>query len=402
MRGNYRYAMSLTTQFYFCGVPFRLDTTPKCSINCSYCFAMANRGRNTSPNMIADPKRIIAKLKRTFDVPEDVRDANGHMLLMRVPVHFGGMSDPFSMKEASKISREILLGLKEYDYPVILSTKNADELLNPHTMDILRGMSKLVIQISFCTSNSELASRIEPHASSPMKRVQAIETLSRLGFHVMVRLQPMMPPLRQQYIDELIPMVGEAGAKHVIVEFLKLSLYRNRSTMGEVFDALDWDGYEHYRKNGAIRVGPEWLLPNEMKWNDLQPLISAIHSYGMTYGSADYGLHHLGDTMCCCGTDKVEGFSQWYQGNLASVIRNAPFGKLDVGLVDQYWQPDGSIRAILNSNCRQDDKSTIRDYLLGKWNRPGTENAPDSFLGVFYNNEVDNSGNCVYEKAVVQ
>jgi len=38
---DYKYAMSVTSQFYFCGVPFRLDTSPKCLMNCAYCFAMA-------------------------------------------------------------------------------------------------------------------------------------------------------------------------------------------------------------------------------------------------------------------------------------------------------------------------------------------------------------------------
>jgi hypothetical protein len=39
----HRYALALTTQFYFRGVPFRLDTCPKCTLNCSYCFARACR-----------------------------------------------------------------------------------------------------------------------------------------------------------------------------------------------------------------------------------------------------------------------------------------------------------------------------------------------------------------------
>src|SRR5438105_6619983 len=43
-RPNYRYGLALTSQFYFCGLPLKLDTYSKCSFKCSYCFAHARGG----------------------------------------------------------------------------------------------------------------------------------------------------------------------------------------------------------------------------------------------------------------------------------------------------------------------------------------------------------------------
>ena len=115
---GYEYAMSLTSQFYFCGVPFRLDTAPKCSLNCAYCFAMARGGRRTSTQLLAN----VDKLKRLFESVFEKRDGSGlksEMLLRRAPVHFGGLSDPFSNLTTALISKKILSILAYYDYPVI-------------------------------------------------------------------------------------------------------------------------------------------------------------------------------------------------------------------------------------------------------------------------------------------
>lgn len=58
-----KYKLSLTSQFYFCGIPFRLDVKPKCETNCLYCFIMARGGRRTNRFLIADTNA----LKRLFD-----------------------------------------------------------------------------------------------------------------------------------------------------------------------------------------------------------------------------------------------------------------------------------------------------------------------------------------------
>lgn len=89
---DYNYALSLTSQFYFCGIPFRLDTSPKCTLNCSYCFASSRSGRRTQLNLIVNPDRIRKYLERI----NYSNSLNAELLSSRLPIHFGGMSDPFS------------------------------------------------------------------------------------------------------------------------------------------------------------------------------------------------------------------------------------------------------------------------------------------------------------------
>jgi hypothetical protein len=144
--------------------------------------------------------------------------------------------------------------------------------------------------------------------------------------------------------------------------------------------------------------GREWVLEPRYKWELLQPIIKSIHDNNMTFGAGDYGLNHLSDTDCCCGVDVVNGFSNWFKPNFPNMIRKSKTSTLDIRILEEYWYPDKSIRMYMNSHCRGKGASTVYDYLRLKWNRPGTENAPDSFLGVSFRGDYDDSENCVYFK----
>lgn len=395
---EYLYSLSVTSQYYFCGIPFRLDTTPKCSINCLYCFAMARGGRRTSAALIVNPNAIARKLQRAISKPYSVLDVNGQMLKRKVPIHFGGMSDPFSNPITSSTSKRLLQILSDFDYPTVLSTKNTTILTESEVLEKLSHMKYLAIQISLCTVDNELAAIIEPNAPSPNARLKAIRLLSDLGFHLIVRLQPLIPALIDEAIDELIPAVSEAGAKHVIVEFIKLPVERKQSQFDEFLAKTEWNLYQDYKQRGAKLIGREWLLPSEIRWNYLQPVISSINEYGMTYGAGDYGLNHLSDTDCCCGISHINGFGSWFNGNLANVLRQAPNGYITTNELKKYWYPKKSIRRYMNSNSRLPNSQNMLKYLRHKWNSPGTPNAPDQYLGIYWTNEFDCDGNCIYLK----
>lgn len=393
---KYRYALSPTSQFYFCGLPLRLDTTPKCTLNCLYCFAMSRGGRRSSRKLIANPDSINRKLIRSQDDNAQGKDVVEEMLSRHVPIHFEGVSDPFSNASVTATTREILIHLSNYDYPVVISTKNTDSLLEYETMRIITKMNNIAIQISFTSLDLERTRIVEPRVPSITARLQCVDILSREGIYVIARLQPLFPSFESEAAEELIPRLNRSGCKHVTVEYLKLPVEKNISLTKSMFDALNWDGYDFYRRNGAQLIGREWILPNEYKWERLQPLVECIQKYGMTYGSADYGLNHMGDTDCCCGIDGLPGFNNWFKGNFSNIIRHTESERLTFDHVEDNWFPRGSVKMYMNSNCRLNGNNDILSYLLSKWNSPGTVNAPDSFLGITWNGDHDVKGNCIY------
>jgi hypothetical protein len=117
----------------------------------------------------------------------------------------------------------------------------------------------------------------------------------------------------------------------------------------------------------------------------------------MTYGAGDYGLNHLGDTDCCCGLDKIEGFSNWNHNNFSNWIRNNRTNVIIFDKSIREMMPSQSIGMYINSHSRISGENTIFSYLKDKWNRPGTTNAPDTYLGVEWKGDFDEEGNLFYQ-----
>ncbi|NMC61230.1 MAG: hypothetical protein GYA51_17885 [Candidatus Methanofastidiosa archaeon] len=392
---EYRYALSVTSQIFFCGIPFRLDTTPKCPINCMYCFAMARGGRRTKLDLFANPEKIIRKIKKS--ISSSGKDINSQLINSRMPIHFGGMSDPFSSNKSRKISLKLLDYLVQEKYPVVMSTKQTNIFGDKYFQDLIHKKSNLVIQVSISSLNSKFLKEIEPNAPLPNERISAISELNKIGVPVIARIQPLFPWQISEVTNELIPALAETGVNHVVVEFLKLPVESLSFPYNFFNNVIGFDIKKYFAENNAQLMSREWLFPTRRKWDLLQPVIQSIRKYGMTYGAADYGLNHLGDTECCCGIDKYANFDGYFK-SFTSTIRNSrdSYVHFPVHMKEKYLEK--SIKMYINSQCRIEGENNIYNILKSKWNRPKSINAPDSFLGITYSGEKDNWGNCVYIK----
>jgi DNA repair photolyase len=116
--------LSLTSQLHFCGLPLRLDSYVGCAFDCGYCFARRRGGGvNTKKIRLGDTGYLRRVLERAL-----LRNAPGVLaqcIRRRVPIHFGGMSDPFQDVEISSgVSLAYLATLRDHAYPVVISTKS--------------------------------------------------------------------------------------------------------------------------------------------------------------------------------------------------------------------------------------------------------------------------------------
>jgi DNA repair photolyase len=109
-------------------------------------------------------------------------------IFRRVPLHFGGMSDPFQPAELRHcISLAYLRTLAKHRYPVVISTKG-DLILKSHYLDLLRSGMPVVVQFSVTSTDDVRARRVEPSATPPSRILRAMETLSAAGVTVPVTL----------------------------------------------------------------------------------------------------------------------------------------------------------------------------------------------------------------------
>ena len=122
----YKKPICLTQQFRFCGNAFRVDTYRGCDFGCKYCFANSRNG-NFSCNFDETSVEILDKFfAKALETDKEYKDINVELLRNRVPLHLGGMSDPFQTREWDMGLTYHLIELSnKYNYPMSISTKTA-------------------------------------------------------------------------------------------------------------------------------------------------------------------------------------------------------------------------------------------------------------------------------------
>ena len=111
-----------------------------------------------------------------------------------------------------RITREVLEVLHATRHPVGIVTKSA---LVVRDIDLLAPMSALGLArvwLSVTTLDAELARKLEPRASQPMRRLDAVRRLTAAGVTSGVMVAPVIPVLTDHELERLVAAAAEAGA----------------------------------------------------------------------------------------------------------------------------------------------------------------------------------------------
>ena len=260
------------SQITLCDLPIRFDTYKGCSHLCKYCFAqrrtdLTDIDKGESHNVL----RNFINGKRTKET--SWCDWN-------IPLHWGGMSDPFQPAERKhKLSLECLKVFKETQYPFVVSTKGK-LICEGEYFELIKDCN-CVIQISLVSPEYD---RIELGAPTFEERLEMIRKLSPHK-RVNVRIQPYMVEVHDSIMTS-IERIADAGAYGIIVEAMKFVK----------------------KKDGLVRVGGDWCYPMDELHERFIEMRSAAHARGMKFYSGENRLRTLGDSLNCCGTDGLEGF----------------------------------------------------------------------------------------------
>jgi len=386
---EYEYAVAPTSQFYFCGVPFRLDLTPKCNLNCAYCFASSRGGRRTECDQIINTARFIERFEKSQQGGSR-QNVVLELFSKRYALHLGGMSDPFASELSASAFDEIIKKLSQFEYPVIVSTKKPSELLK---RNLFLEMRNTIIQVSLSITDIHLQKKLEPLADDCYSRLESIKRLISCGKNVSCRIQPIIPQLSST-IPALIDDLHAVGCQHIIFEYLKLPVEKDNIAFKSIQEAFQTDMLQYYKSHDAVLIGREWLLPTKYRYKHIIPLKEYANRKGIFVSIADYGLYHLGDIDCCCGIDLFKLDCTWNTGNFSKLIRTNEGVIFFKDLLDE-WFPARSMTKYINSHSRL-KVNTMINHLRNRWNKPGTANAPDSYYGVRYLGERDLNNDCVY------
>jgi len=128
-------------------------------------------------------------------------------------IALGGVTDVYQPIERKlEITRGCLQVLADARHPCGLVTKNH---LVTRDVDVLSELARWEcarVFVSLTTLDAELARRMEPRASTPQKRLDAIAALAKAGVPVGVMTAPMILGLNDHEMPKLLEAAADAGA----------------------------------------------------------------------------------------------------------------------------------------------------------------------------------------------
>lgn len=315
-----------------------------------------------------------------------------------MPVHFGGMSDPFQpAEEKFRVSLGFLSVLSEFQYPTVISTRSSLVMQEPY-INLLQRMPVLV-QFSLSTIDDQQAKVLEPLAPKPSLVLKTMRELSNSGVRVAARWQPYALHLSSSP-DETVSAVAEAGAKHLSLEHLKIPTELDLGTKGgQALAALR----QIYKEQAAYRDGREFVLPSAIKLPTVLKVRALCHEHGMTFGAGDNDLQVLSDgNACCAGIDVAGGLDTFYEYTMTNIIKRQLRTGTEIKLHDYgSWRPKSALDRFLNSKSRLKGKVDPGDrgveaFLRHRWNGHSLNASPAIAYGISRTGERDQNGNEVY------
>jgi DNA repair photolyase len=192
-----------------------------CEHGCIYCFA---RPTHTYLGLSAglDFESVLIAKTNTAEMLERELSAPGYK---PKTIMLGSNTDPYQPIERDyRITRSILEMMDRTSHPVAIVTKSASVLKDLDLLMSLASRNLVRVALSVTTLDHRLARTMEPRASTPMKRVEAIAKLNEAGVPTGAMMAPIIPAINDMEIETLLEEVAKAGARSAHWVLVRLPL----------------------------------------------------------------------------------------------------------------------------------------------------------------------------------
>jgi DNA repair photolyase len=192
-------------------VPFdrSINAYRGCEHGCIYCFARPTHAYHDLSPGIDFETRLFAKpaaarlLRETFARPS----------YKPAPIAMGTNTDPYQpIEDRYRITREVLEVCLDARHPVKLWSKSAGVVRDIDLLTELARLRLTHVGISVTSMDPVLSGLLEPRASSPLKRLDALAKLATAGVPVHVSIAPVIPSITDEFMERIL---GEAAARGV-------------------------------------------------------------------------------------------------------------------------------------------------------------------------------------------
>lgn len=193
-------------------IPFdrSLNAYRGCEHGCIYCFARPTHAyHDLSPGLDFETKLFAkptaAALLRGELAKPSYRPA---------PLAMGTNTDPYQPIEARyRITRAVLELCLETRHPVTITTKSARVLRDLDLLAELARRNLTAVAISVTSLDPRLSGLLEPRASSPAKRLEALAKLVETGVPAYASIAPVIPAITDDCLEAILEQVAARGVR---------------------------------------------------------------------------------------------------------------------------------------------------------------------------------------------
>lgn len=190
-----------------------------CEHGCSYCFARPTHAYLGHSAGLEFERDIYVKANAVDLLRRELADKR----YKPKPIAMGTNTDPYQPAERQhKLTRGILELLLETRHPVTITTKSA---LVCRDLDILKPLAEqnlVRVALSITSMDHILSRKMEPRASTPEKRLEAVRLLSEAGIPTIVMAAPMIPAINDMELERILDAAAAQGAVGASAILLRL------------------------------------------------------------------------------------------------------------------------------------------------------------------------------------
>jgi DNA repair photolyase len=192
-----------------------------CEHGCVYCFARPTHAYlGMSPGLDFET-RLFAKTNAASLLEREL-SAPGYAAKT---IAIGTNTDPYQPIERNeRVMRKLLEVLARTNHPVAIVTKSALVLRDLDLLAPMAGKGLVKVALSVTTLDPCLARKMEPRASSPERRLDAIRRLAEAKVPTAVMVAAIIPAINDAEIEAILARAQAMGARDAGYVLLRLPL----------------------------------------------------------------------------------------------------------------------------------------------------------------------------------
>jgi DNA repair photolyase len=192
-----------------------------CEHGCAYCYARPTHEYLGFSAGLDFESKILVKLRAAELLRAELSSKGWKPQVLNL----SGVTDCYQPIERKlEITRSCLQVLAEFRNPAFVVTKNRLVVRDVDLLAELARFDAAGVAISITTLSPDLAQKLEPRASLPQARLDAVARLREAGILVGVMAAPIIPGLNDHEIPRILSAAAKAGGQFASYTIVRLPL----------------------------------------------------------------------------------------------------------------------------------------------------------------------------------